>query len=285
VIAPGSSELDMRCPENVEAVFLKYRPAVVFSLAARVGGILDNKLYPADYYYDNILIGAHVFEFCARFGVEKLVNVGAGCGYPLRLIEPLKEEELFDGLPQEESIAYSSAKKMLVIQSQAYRRQHGLSAVTVIPSNLYGAHDNFNLERAHVIPALVRKFLEATNEDLSEVEIWGNGTAKRDFIHAADLAKAMVLAAVSYDSDLPLNVAYGKQFSIRQVVENLQRISGFQGELVWNENKPSGQKSREMSRDNINYFLPEFSPAVDLREGLKRTYEWLQQNYNSGARL
>jgi GDP-L-fucose synthase len=280
---PRSTEFDLRKAGDVEALFRDVKPQVVFSLAAKVGGILDNKNHPADFYYDNILIGAYTYDACARWGVEKLINIGAGCGYPLSLREPLREEEFWDGFPQPESAPYSLAKKMLVIQGIAYRQQYGLRSITVIPSNLYGEYDNFDLEQAHVIPALVRKFYEATTNSSPQVEVWGDGSAKRDFIHTADFASAIVEAAAHYDDTLPINVAYGQQHSIRDVVSTLREISGYSGEIFWNLARPSGQNSREMSLDNIRRCVPKFRPRIELKAGLTRTYRWFEQSYASGT--
>jgi GDP-L-fucose synthase len=281
---PRSSEFDMREPNAVDAVFREVRPQLVFSLAARVGGILENKNFPADFYFDNIRIGAYTFDASAKYKVEKLVNMGAGCGYPLKLQEPLREGEFWDGYPQPESAAYSLAKKMLVVQGIAYGQQYGLKAITLIPSNLYGGYDNFNLDQAHVIPALVRKFYEATRQGGNQVEVWGNGSAKRDFIHASDVATALVDASLSYDGTLPLNIAYGRQHSIHEVVELLTEISGFNGRVFWNTTKPSGQTSRQFSLENLHRHLPNFHPRINLKEGLSFTYDWLAKNYES-ARL
>jgi GDP-L-fucose synthase len=279
---PRSSEFDLRNPEAVDALFRTARPQLVFSLAARVGGILDNARFPADFYFDNVRIGAYTFDACVKYEVEKLVNLGAGCGYPASAREPLCEEEIWNGYPQPESAPYSLAKKMLLVQSAAYRQQYGLKAITIIPSNLYGSYDNFNLAQAHVIPALVRKFYEAARGGRNQVDIWGNGSAKRDFIHAADVAAALVEAAVSYDSSLPLNVAYGRQYSIREMVDLLAGISGFSGRIFWDTTKPSGQMSRQFSLDNLRRFLPKFRPKIGLETGLSLTYEWLAKNYACG---
>lgn len=284
LLTPRSIACDFRNPKDVFEFFDKNRPQVVFSLAAKVGGILDNKLAPAEFYYDNILIGTHTYEACARYGVEKLVSVGAGCGYPLALEEPLREEDFFNGLPQPESMAYSMAKKMLVVQGIAYRQQHGLKSVTLIPSNLYGEHDNFDLTRAHVIPALIRKFYEAARKGLSHVEVWGDGSARRDFLHCSDFAHALVEAALSYDSAAPLNVAYGRQHSIREVVKILTELSGFAGEVVWDPGKPSGESSRDMSLVNLHSRLPTVKPEIDLQAGLARVFAWFAKNYDT-ARL
>ena len=281
LVCPRSADFDLRKPGDVEALFRDVKPQVVFSLAARVGGILDNKSYPADFYFDNILIGAYTYDACARWHVEKLINVGAGCGYPLCLAEPLREEEFWDGFPQVESAPYSLAKKMLVIQGIAYRQQYGLRSVVLIPSNLYGEHDNFNLDQAHVIPALVRKFYEAAANSYPQVEVWGDGSAKRDFIHTADFANALVEAAENYDDPLPINIAYGAQYSIRDVVGLLKEIAGYAGRVFWDLNRPSGQNSREMSLDNARRHLPRFRPNINLKCGLNRTYRWFEKSYSS----
>jgi GDP-L-fucose synthase len=282
LVCPRSAEFDLRKPGDVEALFRDVKPQLVFSLAAKVGGILDNKNFPADFYFDNILLGAYTYDACARWRVEKLINIGAGCGYPLSIAEPLREEEFWDGFPQAESAPYSLAKKMLVIQGIAYRQQYGLQSITLIPSNLYGEYDNFDLQKAHVIPALVRKFYEAKANLTSQVEVWGDGSAKRDFLHTRDFAKALVQAAENYDGTLAINVANGVQHSIRDVATMLSEISGYSGEIFWNLNRPSGQNSREMSLDNVRRYLPQFRPSIDLKAGLIRTYRWLEQSYSSG---
>lgn len=283
MFAPRSSEYDLRDPVDTEKLFKETKPHLVFSLAAKVGGILDNKNYPADFYFDNIRIGAYTMDASAKHKVEKLISLGAGCGYPLKLPEPLREEDFWDGFPQGESAPYSLAKKMLVIQGIAYRQQYGLKAITLIPSNLYGANDNFNLEQAHAIPALVRKVYEATQKNTNRFEVWGDGSAKRDFVHAADVGVAMVEAALHYDGTLPLNIAYGKQHPIRSVVENLIEISGFKGEIFWNTDMPSGQSSREFSMENVRKHLPTYRPKIELKDGLKQTYDWLAANYATGS--
>ena len=282
LVCPRSADFDLRKSGDVEALFRDVKPQLVFSLAARVGGILDNKDFPADFYFDNILIGAYTYDACARWHVEKLINVGAGCGYPLSIAEPLREEEFWDGFPQPESAPYSLAKKMLVIQGVAYRQQYGLHSITLIPSNLYGENDNFNLARAHVIPALVRKFYEAKANLKPQVEVWGDGSAKRDFIHTGDFVSALVEAAEKYDGPLPINVAYGAQHSIRQVVDLLKEISEYAGEIFWNLDRPSGQNSREMSLDNARRYLPKFRSSIELKDGLSRTYHWFEESYSSG---
>ncbi len=273
-LADRSILCDLRDPYAARGLFDRVRPQVVFHLAAKVGGILDNQLHPADFFFDNMRMGMWIFNECAKYKVEKLINVGAGCGYPVDAPQPLREEDFWNGYPQAESAAYSLAKKMLVAQGIAYRQQYGLSSITLIPSNIYGEWDNFNLERAHVIPALIRKFHDGPDED---VEVWGDGSAKRDFIHVSDVAKALVDAAESYDSDLPLNVACGTQHSIWRVARILADLTG--RHTRWNRDKPSGQYNRAFSVNNLRKYLPNFTPQVTMEKGLVQTYKWFADNY------
>jgi GDP-L-fucose synthase len=281
IFTVGSSDGDLRDPSMIEKIFRQIKPEIVFSLAAKVGGILENKTKPADFYYDNILIGAYTYNACKNHNVSKLINVGAGCGYPIKALEPLKEDVLWDGFPQKESASYSLAKRMLVVQSMAYNDQYGLNSITAIPSNIYGEFDNFNLEQSHVIPALVRKFLEAKRNNLEKVVIWGDGSVKRDFIHAYDVSKGLIEAARTYESTVPFNLAYGQQYTIREIVANLKEISGFSGRIEWDKSMPSGQLSREFSTEHTQKTLPKFKPTIALRDGLCKTYEWLNCEYEN----
>lgn len=283
IFCPSSKDYDLRKESDVEKLFNETKPDVVFSLAARVGGILDNKTYPADFYFDNILIGAYTYHFCQKFKIKKLINVGAGCGYPLSVSEPLKEEDIWNGFPQPESAPYSIAKKMLILQSIAYKQQYGLNSITCIPANIYGEFDNFHLEKSHVIPALVRKFYEAKNRGDKTLTVWGDGSAKRDFIYAGDVVRGMVEASLSYAGTMALNLASGRQYAIREVVNLLKNISNFEGEIIWDTTKPSGQSSREMSTDNLKKHLPNFHIDYDLERGLLATYKWFAENYKSSS--
>lgn len=284
VRAPASSERDLRERSNTAGLISAVRPEVVFHLAARVGGILDNKTRPADFYFDNIRMSAYLFDACARYKVEKLVCLGTGCGYPADAAEPLREEDYWQGLPQKESVAYAMAKKMDIVQAVAYRQQYGLRTAVLLPSNIYGPYDNFDLERAHAIPALIRKFYEAKRNGNSTVQVWGNGRARRDFIHASDVARALVCVAESYERVEPLNISYGEQHSIYDVVIKLKNISGFEGGVEWDKTKPEGQLSREFSLANQSLYLKQWAPAYGLMAGLTETYRWFADNYAT-ARL
>ncbi len=282
----SSKQNDLRDFNQVEKIFKKFKPQIVFNLAAKVGGILDNKNKPADYFFDNIQIISNTFELAKIYKVKKIINVGAGCGYPLNAKEPLKEQDIFNGIPQKESIAYSTAKKMLFTAAEAYNKQYGLKSNVIIPSNLYGEYDNFNLKESHVIPALVRKFYESTLNKRKEVNIWGNGLAKRDFIYAKDVAKSLIYLC-EYSNDLsPVNICTGSQISIKQIAQKLLKISGFKGKIVWQKNMPEGQRSRSFSTSKLRKVLKNrHKKFTSIDDGLSKTYQWFQSNYKKNIRL
>ena len=227
----SSKKYDLTIPTHAVALFKKVKPTIVFSLAAKVGGILANKKYKADFYKVNSLINTYTFEMCKKFKVKKLINVGAGCGYPLKLKEPLKEEEIWDGFPQIESAPYSLTKKMILMQSIAYREQYNLNSITLIPV-IFMENMIILILRNHVIPALVRKFYEAKNFG-KKLQVWGNSKASRDFIHANDVAKALILAAENYNKSLPLNICQGEQSQIGEIVKMLKEISEYKPKVIW----------------------------------------------------
>ena len=282
----SSKKNDLRNFNEVEKVIRKIRPDVIFNLAAKVGGILDNKNKPADYFFDNMQIITNIFEISKKYKVKKLINVGAGCGYPLDAKEPLKEKDIFNGKPQKESEAYSTAKKMIFIASKAYHDQYDLKSNVIIPSNLYGEYDNFNLKESHVIPALIRKFYEAKEFNRNSVKIWGDGSAKRDFVHASDVAKSLVYLCENSTDIEPVNICTGKQISIKQVANILKNISGFKGKIVWEKNMPIGQKSRNFSTVKLKkIFKNKFKHFLKINQGLELSYDWFSKNYSNNIRL
>lgn len=276
---PRSADLDLLDMKAVESYFSDEKPDVVINLAGKVGGILANKVAGADFYFENILMNAHVYEACARHGVSQLVSLGAGCGYPLQAPEPLRESSMFDGLPQPESVGYSMAKKMLLVQEEVYRRQHDLPSTIIIPSNIYGKYDNFSLTDSHVIPALVRKFCEVRHGIADEVSVWGDGSASRDFIDAYDVGRAIMLC-VQHKATGVYNVGYGEQQTISQIVSMLSEISGTDN-VVYDTSMPSGQKSREFSVEKFSEYMSDFN-ARDILEGLRETYEWFDAHFQKG---
>tara|TARA_B100000787_G_scaffold133249_1_gene102127 strand:+ start:289 stop:1248 length:960 start_codon:yes stop_codon:yes gene_type:complete len=280
IISVNSKMYDLTKFEEAKKMFKKYKPHIVYNLAAKVGGILDNKKFPADYYFENNMIISNIFELCKEHKVKKLINIGAGCGYPLTLKEPLQEKDMFEGLPQGESLPYSMTKKMIMVASQAYKKQYNMNSITIIPSNIYGEYDNFNLNASHVIPALVRKFFEAKKFNKKSIEIWGDGSAKRDFIHASDVVRSLVKLTNTYNNTDAVNICCGKQFSIKYVVNSLIKISNYKGKIIWNTKMPSGQKSRKFSTVRLNKILPnEITKFKDIKKGLKITYDWVEKNY------
>jgi len=261
--------------EAEEGRRLPARPAdVVVHLAGLVGGIGANKSYPADFFYQNLVMGVVVMDHAWRHGAKKFVAAGAGCGYPERAPLPLREESFWDGLPQQESLPYSLAKRMLQVQSIAYWRQHRFPSVITVPGNIYGPYDNFDLEAAHVVPALVRKFVEATSDRAAgRVVVWGSGAPTRDFVYAGDVAEGILQAGAAYEEARLVNLASGRETSIREVVETLAELTGFKGEIVWDRTRPDGQARRVFDISQARRDLG-FEPHTSLRDGLWKTVEW-----------
>jgi GDP-L-fucose synthase len=280
VFVVRSCDYDLTREENVTRLFEDTHPDLVIHLAGLVGGILANKERPAEFFYHNLTMGTLVFHYAWKYGVEKLLAAAAGCGYPEHAPMPLKEESFWDGFPQWESAPYSLAKRMLHIQSIAYQRQYGFVSIVAIPGNLYGPYDNFNLQDAHVIPALVRKFVEATDRGDDEVVVWGTGKPTRDFVYAGDVAKFMLKALEVYDHSTLANISSGVESSIRQVTEILAEVTGFEGEVMWDTSRPDGQVRRVFDMTRAKEELA-FEPETTLREGLQRTVEWYRQNQHS----
>ena len=291
VFVVRSREYDLTHEDRVIRLFEEHPADIVIHLAGLVGGIGANKARPADFFYQNIMMGVLTMHYAWKHGVGKFVAAGAGCGYPEHAPMPLKEESFWNGFPQQESAPYSLAKRMLHIQSIAYWRQYRFPAIVTIPGNIYGPYDNFDLENAHVIPALVRKFVEATDRPQtagpnrpssvvrhpSSVVVWGTGKPTRDFIYAGDVAEGILLAAEAYDQPELVNLSSGRETSIREVVETLVEITGFDGEIVWDTSRPDGQARRVFDMSKAKRQL-DFEARTSLREGLQRTVKWYQVN-------
>jgi GDP-L-fucose synthase len=275
-----SRDYDLRCESEVARLFAEHRADVVIHLAGYVGGIGANQKYPADFFYQNIMMGVLTMHYAWKSGVKKFVAAGAGCGYPERAPLPLKEENFWDGFPQAESAPYSLAKRMLHVQAIAYWRQHRFPAVVTIPGNIYGPYDNFDLENAHVVPALVRKFVTAVDEGRPEVAVWGSGKPLRDFVYGGDVAEGMLRAAEVYDGAELVNLSAGTATSIREVVETLTNITGFSGRIVWDASRPDGQAERRMNVTKASRDLG-WSARTPLRTGLQATVDWYRANADS----
>lgn len=271
IVIPRSKDLDLRIWENcVKAV---HGVDIVIHLAAKVGGIGFNQKYPAILFYDNAIMGIQIIEAARIEKVKKIVILGTICAYPKFTPVPFKEKHLWNGYPEETNAPYGLAKKMLLVQSQAYRKQYGTNSIYLLLVNLYGPKDNFDLESSHVIPALIRKFVYAKKNNISFVEVWGTGEASREFLYVEDAAEAIVLASEKYDLDEPLNIGAGFEIKIKDLVEKIAKLVDYNGEIRWNTSKPDGQPRRCLNTDKaIKYFG--FQAKTSLDEGLKKTIEW-----------
>lgn len=270
-------DYDLTREDDVGRLFHEHPSDIVIHLAGLVGGIGANKSWPADFFYQNLMMGVLTVHQAWKNGVQKVICAGAGCGYPEAAPLPLKEESFWNGFPQPDSAPYSLAKRMLHVQSLAYWKQYEFPIIVAIPGNIYGPYDNFDLDNAHVIPALVRKFVEAADEGKDYVELWGTGSPTRDFVYAGDVAEGMLRAGEIYDQAALVNLSSGTEHSIREVAEMLSEIVDFEGELKWNASQPEGQSRRLFSVDKAERDLG-FRAHTDLREGLRLTAQWYQEN-------
>lgn len=283
LITPTRAEADLLEQADVRRLLADARPHVVLHLAGLVGGILANKNFPADYCYQNLLMGTHVLHESWAAGVEKYVTLIGGCSYPATAPSPIREEELWNGYPQPESAPYSLAKRMAVVQSNAYRQQYGFNAVVLVPGNLYGPHDNFDLENSHVIPALIRKFHEARLANQEEVVAWGSGKPVRDFIYIQDACEAILTGAEKYDGADIINISSGVETTIRELVETVAELAGYEGRIRWDTSKPDGQMLKGFDVTRMRDWLG-FNCHTSLREGLRQTMIWFDEHYAT-ARL
>jgi GDP-L-fucose synthase len=262
---------------DVVRLYETHRPQVVIHLAAVVGGIGANRENPGSFYYQNMVMGALLMEHARRAGVEKFVAIGTICAYPKFTPVPFKEEDLWSGYPEETNAPDGIAKKALLVQAQAYRDQYGFNAVYLLPVNLYGPRDNFDPKSSHVIPALIKKFVEAVERRDEVVEVWGTGRATREFLYVDDAAEGIVLATEHYDSPEPVNLGAGFEISIKDLAESIARITGFQGRLVWNSSKPDGQPRRCLDTARAERFFG-FRARTPFEEGLRRTVDWYRSS-------
>jgi GDP-L-fucose synthase len=272
-----SSEYDLRIPAETARLFKDTHPQIVIHLAAVVGGIGANRANPGRFFYENLMMGVEVIEQARLHKVEKLVAIGTVCAYPKFTPVPFREEDLWNGYPEETNAPYGIAKKMMLVQAQAYRQQYGLDAIFLLPVNLYGPRDSFDLERSHVIPALIKKCFDAVQSRADHIEVWGSGAATREFLYVDDCARAIVLATQHYAKADPVNIGAGREISIRELVEMIAELSGFRGEIRWDLSKPDGQPRRclEILRAQREFG---FRATTDFREGLRKTIQWYRQH-------
>jgi GDP-L-fucose synthase len=273
VFVPRSQQYDLRDSEAVRRLLADARPDCIIHLAAHVGGIGANRIHPAEFFYDNLMMGVPLMHQAWQRGVDKFVVVGTVCAYPKFTPVPFKEDDLWNGYPEETNAPYGLAKKMLLVQSQAYRQQYGFDSIYLLPVNLYGPRDNFDLESSHVIPALIRKCLEAKQRGDAAIEVWGTGTPTREFLYVEDAADGILLAAEHYNSSEPVNLGSGMEISIRDLVQLIARLTEFEGELVFNADKPDGQPRRCLDTSRAEREFG-FRASTSFEEGLRRTIAW-----------
>lgn len=276
IVFPRRSQYDLTREVVVAQLYRDLRPEVVIHLAAAVGGIGANRANPGRFFYENLVMGAMLMEYSQRAGVEKFVGVGTVCAYPKFTSVPFREEDLWNGYPEETNAPYGLAKKMLLVQGQAYRQQYGFNSIHLILVNLYGPGDSFDLESSHVIPAIIRKCLQAIERGETKIVCWGDGTPTREFLYVEDCAEAIVLAVERYDGADPVNIGAGFEISVKKLVELIAELSGFQGQILWDTSKPNGQPRRCLDTSRA-WELFGFRAKTDFREGLQRTIQWYKE--------
>lgn len=277
VIAPGHGDYDLVDGGAVRRMLHDTRPNLVIHLAAKVGGIGANRAHPADFFYDNLMMGAQLMHESWRAGIDKFVAVGTVCAYPKHTPVPFREEELWNGYPEETNAPYGLAKKMLLVQAQAYREQYGFDAIYLLPVNLYGPGDNFDPADSHVIPALIRKLVEAKEQRAPSVDVWGTGRATREFLFVEDAAQGIVSAAERYDGSEPVNIGSGMEISIRELATLIAQIVGFEGQLAFDPSKPDGQPRRCLDTRRAEEWFG-FRANTVFQAGLQKTIDWYLAN-------
>ncbi len=280
IVVPRSASCDLRDPIAVANLFARTRPHVVIHLAAVVGGIGANRERPGEFFYDNMMMGVQLIEGARRAGVEKFVTLGTVCAYPRVTPVPFREDDLWEGYPEETNAPYGIAKKALLVQQQAYRQQYGFNGIYLLPTNLYGPRDNFDPTSSHVIPALIKKCVEAVDRGDDSIEVWGDGSASREFLYVADAAEGVVKAAELYDGGEPVNLGAGAEITIKELVGIIADAVGFRGEIRWDTSKPNGQPRRKLDTSRAAQYF-DFHSTTTFADGLRRTVAWYraaQQN-------
>jgi GDP-L-fucose synthase len=273
IFVPLSRDYDLRGEAMIVRLYKDAQPEIVIHLAAVVGGISANRANPGRFFYDNAVMGIQMMEYARKFGVEKFVAVGTICAYPKFASVPFKEEALWNGYPEETNAPYGLAKKMMLVQAQAYRAQYGFNAIYLVPVNLYGSGDNFDLESSHVIPALIRKCVEAKENDDEKIVLWGDGSPTREFLYVEDAAEGIVLATERYNGSEPVNLGTGEEISIRDLAELIAGEVGFSGSFVWDTTKPNGQPRRCLDVSRAQQYFG-FRAQCGLREGVAKAVAW-----------
>jgi GDP-L-fucose synthase len=277
IFVPRSKDYNLMEMDAVKRLYQESKPDIVIHLAARVGGIGANMRNPGSFFYENLMMGAQMMEEGRLFGVEKFVAIGTICAYPKFTPLPFKEEDLWNGYPEETNAPYGLAKKMLLVQSQAYRRQYGFSSIYLLPVNLYGPEDNFDPDFSHVIPALIKKVFDARDKGDRSIVVWGSGKASREFLYVEDAAEGIVLATEKYNKADPINLGAGFEISIKDLAGLICELAGFEGKIEWDVSKPDGQPRRCLDTIKAKEEFG-FEARTDFRDGLKRTIEWYKSS-------
>jgi GDP-L-fucose synthase len=279
VFIPNIEDYDLVKLTDINSMLSDAKANMIIHLAAQVGGIGANREHPAEFFYNNLMMGVQLMHRAWETGVEKFVAIGTICAYPKFTPVPFNENNLWDGYPEETNAPYGLAKKMLLVEAQSYRQQYGYNAIFLLPVNLYGPGDNFNPKSSHVIPALIRKCLEANDAGIKEIEVWGDGSPTREFLYAEDAAEGILMASEKYNGPEPINLGSGQEISIKDLVEMIAKLTGFKGDLKWDTTKPNGQPRRALDITRAqNYFG--FRAKMGFEEGLKNTIEWYRSNRN-----
>ena len=273
IFVPQYPEYDLVREADIIRMIDTAKPDIIIHLAAKVGGIGANREKPGEFFYDNLMMGVQLIHQSWMKGVEKFVAIGTICAYPKYTPIPFKEEDLWNGYPEETNAPYGLAKKMLLVQSQSYREQYGYNSIFLLPVNLYGPGDNFNPASSHVIPALIRKYLEAKEQGASEIIAWGDGSPTREFIYVEDAAEGIALATERYNSSEPVNIGSSFEISIKDLTETIARLTGFNGTIRWDTSKPNGQPRRKLDTTSAREAFG-FEAKTDFEDGLKRTIDW-----------
>lgn len=280
IIAVHRSDYDLLEPSAADRMLKDTQPDALVHLAAKVGGIIANKDYPADFFFENNVINTWTFDACRRAGIKKLVTFMGGCSYPATAVSPIGEDQMWNGYPQLESAPYSVAKKLLLVQSASYRQQYGLNSIVLVPGNVYGEHDNFNWEYAHVIPAMIRRFIEAREAGKPSIACYGSGKPTRDFVYAADVAALVPWFLEHYDVSEPVNISSGTRTSIRELAETVKAITGYEGAIEWDTSKPDGQMDKIFAVDRLHQLG--LRCGTPLEDGIKRTVAWYAEASKTG---
>lgn len=282
IVVPRSRDYNLVEETNVKRLLAEANPDLVIHLAAVVGGIGHNQKNPGRFFYDNLMMGTQLIEQSRLHGVKKFVAIGTVCAYPKYTPTPFKEDDLWNGYPEETNAPYGLAKKMMLVQSQSYREQYGFNSIFLLPANLYGPGDNFDLETSHVIPALIRKCLEAREQKKTFIEAWGSGQVSREFLYVEDCAEGIVQASALYNEAAPVNLGSGREVLIKDLVETIARLTGFDGEIRWRTDRPDGQPRRQLDTSRASEKFG-FRASTSLENGLKRTIEWYEHQRQLSA--